>query len=134
MRRVFGDSFYFIALLNGRDFCHAKARQITQELEGAPILTTRWVLAEVGNALSGLGARKSFTLFLEGLKGQRRVLVIEGSDALFDQGVRLFASRIDKEWSLTDCISMAVMRSESIDEVLSGDRHFGQAGLRLLMG
>jgi len=134
MKRVFGDSFYFIALLNARDFYHAQARQVTRELEGVTVVTTRWVLAEVGNALSGLGARTSFSMFLEGLTGQRRVLALDGSDALYEHGVRLFASRVDKEWSLTDCISMEVMRIEGIDEVLIGDRHLAQAGFKLLLG
>jgi len=41
---------------------------------------------------------------------------------------------VDKEWSLTDCISMEVMRIEGIDEVLICDRHLAQAGFKLLLG
>lgn len=37
------------------------------------------------------------------------------------------ASRLDKDWSLTDCISFVVMRDEGITEALTGDRHFEQA-------
>jgi uncharacterized protein len=133
MTRAFGDSFYFIALLNARDFCHAEAREVTMQLQGRTIVTTRWILAEVGNALSGLGARKSFTTFVEGLSTQRRVIVVKDSDTLYERGARLFASRWDKEWSLIDCISFEVMRHEGIDEVLSGDRHFTHAGFKLLM-
>ncbi|MDO8539842.1 MAG: hypothetical protein Q7S40_05325 [Opitutaceae bacterium] len=97
MTRAFGDSFYFIALLNAHDFCHARAREITQELQGVTIVTTRWVLAEVGNALSGFGSRKSFAIFMTGLATQSRVLVLKDSDTLYERGARLFAARLDKE-------------------------------------
>jgi len=56
MRRAFGDSFLFIALLNPRDCFHQRAVEITRDWEGQ-IITTRWVLAEVGNALCGVKAR-----------------------------------------------------------------------------
>lgn len=132
MKRVFGDSFYFIALLNARDFHHEQARSITRNLPGT-VVTTRWVLAEVGNALSSLGARRSFALFLAGLATQGEVSVLPDSDLLYERGVRLFATRSDKEWSLTDCISIEAMRHEGLTEVLTGDRHFLQAGFTLLL-
>ena len=50
MKRLFADSFYFIALLNERDACHRRAAELSRE-SGAVIVTTRWVLAEVADAL-----------------------------------------------------------------------------------
>jgi hypothetical protein len=85
MNRVFADSFFFIALLSPRDVCHAEALRLTRELP-SKIVTTRWVLAEVGNAFSGLGARRSFERFVNGLRDQNRVAVLPDSDALFDDG------------------------------------------------
>jgi hypothetical protein len=41
--------------------------------------------------------------------------------------------RSDKDWSLTDCISFAVMEDEGIHEALTGDQHFEQAGFRALL-
>ena len=35
--------------------------------------------------------------------------------------------------SLTDCISFEAMRSEGINETLTGDHNFAQAGFTLLM-
>ena len=60
MRRAFGDSFFFIALLNPRDSFHQTAVEVSRHWEGQ-IITTRWVWAEVGNALCGVNARRSFT-------------------------------------------------------------------------
>lgn len=133
MSRVFGDSFYFIALLNARDYHHHRAREITRDLK-VTIVTTRWVIAEVGNALSGLGARRSFAQFLDGLSTQSRVVILPDSDRLYEAGAKLFGTRFDKEWSLTDCISFEAMRSEGIHEALTGDVHFAQSGFTMLMG
>ena len=66
MKRAFGDRFFFIALLNARDFHHQRVVAFRRGWEGR-IVTTRWVLAETGNALSGTQARASFTSFHDGL-------------------------------------------------------------------
>ncbi|MDO8539844.1 MAG: hypothetical protein Q7S40_05335 [Opitutaceae bacterium] len=49
------------------------------------------------------------------------------------RGAELFAARLDKDWSLTDCISFGVMRDHHIEEALTGDHHFTQAGFKRLM-
>ncbi len=50
-----------------------------------------------------------------------------GAD-LYHRGLNLYGDRPDKEWSLTDCISFAVMSEQHIVEALTRDRHFKQAG------
>jgi predicted nucleic acid-binding protein len=40
---------------------------------------------------------------------------------------------MNKEYSLTDCISINAMKSESIEEILTNDHHFGQEGFRVLI-
>jgi predicted nucleic acid-binding protein len=44
----------------------------------------------------------------------------------------LYEQRPDKAYSLTDCISMQVMRREGLTEVLTNDHHFIQEGFRVL--
>ena len=51
----------------------------------------------------------------------------------FLRGLELYEARLDKDYSLTDCISMNVMRAASIDEALTNDRHFSQEGFTVLM-
>jgi uncharacterized protein len=46
-------------------------------------------------------------------------------------GVLLFAERADKNWSLTDCVSFALMRQRGIRRALAFDHHFEQAGFTI---
>lgn len=43
-------------------------------------------------------------------------------------GLSLHASRSDKGYSLTDCISMQMMRELGLFEILTHDHHFAQEG------
>ena len=52
MKPVFGDSHYFFALTNPRDAYHGRATRFASEWRGI-IVTTRWVLAELCDGLSG---------------------------------------------------------------------------------
>jgi predicted nucleic acid-binding protein len=46
--------------------------------------------------------------------------------------LNLFEDRPDKGYSLTDCMSMQVMRRDGLTEVLTNDHHFSQEGFRIL--
>lgn len=58
--------------------------------------------------------------------------VIEITRALFLDGLTLYRARPDKEYSLTDCISMHIMRREGLTDVLTNDHHFTQEGFHIL--
>ena len=47
--------------------------------------------------------------------------------------IDLYEKRLDKDHSLTDCSSMAAMRSLGISEILSTEDHFHQEGFALLL-
>jgi predicted nucleic acid-binding protein len=129
---MFADSFFFIALLNERDACHQRATEVSQEF-GAVIVTTRWVLAEVADALCAPAWRGRAGAFIAFVLTAQGFLVQGRSDELFARGMDLYRSRHDKEWSLTDCISFVVMADEGLAEALTGDRHFEQAGFKALL-
>jgi predicted nucleic acid-binding protein len=61
------------------------------------------------------------------------VTVLPQSRDSFLAGLRLYELRLDKAYSLTDCISMEIMRREKLDEVLTHDEHFSQEGFRPLL-
>jgi len=57
---------------------------------------------------------------------------IVSGDEWLRRGLHLFERRRDKAWSLTDCISFAVMTDRGLTDALTGDHHFEQAGFRAL--
>ena len=61
-------------------------------------------------------------------------VVIISIDATLEASAwRLWASRSDKNWTLTDCTSFLVMQQRKLIEALTADHHFEQAGfIRLL--
>ena len=67
MRRVFADTYYWIALLNDKDQGHATVQTVSQTLQGAQIVTTDEVLSEFLAHFSGHGpaVRQVTTHFVE---------------------------------------------------------------------
>lgn len=132
MRRVFADTFYFLALLNADDDAHARAVGFTAVYSGE-LITTAWVLTELADALCSPINRPEFIATLADLRASSQVRIIPPDVAIFEKGIQLFSARLDKEWSLTDCISFEVMKREGIAEALTGDHHFEQAGFQALL-
>ena len=135
MDDLFLDTAYAIALSNASDDLHDRALELSESLERgrARLVTTRAVLLEIGNALSKQRFRSAAVSLLEALEQDAGVEIIDLSPTLYSRGLQLFAQRPDKEWSLTDCISIAVMRDRNLTQVLTADHHFEQAGYHILL-
>lgn len=133
-RAVFADSFFWIALLNRSDNRHAEAVRLNQSFEKAFFVTTDDVLIEVLNYFSGRGPlfRQKAATLVHRLRARRSVRLIAQTRSLFDAGLALYETRLDKGYSLTDCLSMVTMRDRGVTDVLSDDRHFEQEGFRCL--
>jgi predicted nucleic acid-binding protein len=97
------------------------------------MVTTRWVLTEVGDALSAAPVRSRAFRFISDLAGNRGVEVLNKSDSWFEEGLASYGRHADKDWSLTDCISFAAMHARGIREALTADHHFKQAGFITLL-
>jgi predicted nucleic acid-binding protein len=119
VKQTFADSFYLLAIFNGRDAAHELALAASKELQGV-LVTTDWV-------------RSGCADFIDDLRRSPRVEVEPASRALFDAGLGLYRQRADKGWSLTDCISFVVMQDRKMTDALTGDHHFEQAGFRALL-
>jgi hypothetical protein len=130
---VFVDTFYLIALLSEADPAHGKAAAWADAATGVRLMTTAWVLTELADALCRRDNRRLAVEFLRSVNRRNDFEVVPFNQALFDAGLSLYESRPDKDWSLTDCISFVVMEREGLTEALTGDRHFTQAGFRVLL-
>lgn len=99
------------------------------------LLTTNYVIAELVALLTEplRVPRPRIIAFVNGLKTSPYVDVMHVDAMLDEQAWQLLTQRQDKEWSLVDCSSFAVMQQRGIIESPTTDRHFEQAGfVRLL--
>lgn len=95
--------------------------------------TTAWVMAELASYLAAPVNRSIFDRLLTSIRSSPGVRFIPASRELFDAGAELYAARVDKAWSLVDCISFLVMQREGLTEALTTDHHFTQAGFVTLL-
>lgn len=109
MNTVFADTAFYLAFLNPRDEWYAQSQEVSRTLEGVT-LTTEYVLLELGSHLCLGRNRGIFVRFVEMLRRHPKSVIVSTSSALFDAGLALFSARIDKDWSLVDCISFVVMK------------------------
>jgi predicted nucleic acid-binding protein len=134
MRHLFADTFYWVALFSPRDRWHRQALDISRILGEHHLWTTDEVLTEFLAICSATGPR----LRQRAVNLVRRMLtdpgitVLPQTHASFLEGLMLYEQRSDKQYSLTDCISINATRQNNIIEVLTHDRHFEQEGFQPL--
>jgi len=132
MSPVFADTSFYAAIVNRRDQLHTRAKEAAARLTG-PVVTTEFVLIETANFCLEGPRRAVFLRLVANLRASPTVEIIPASAHDFQRGLDLFAARLDKDWSLTDCISFSVMRERGLTQALTGDRNFEQAGLIALL-
>lgn len=133
MKTIFVDTLYWVAMTHPGDQWHAAALAATKRITGAVIVTTDEVLVEYLNALAGVPRiRAAAARAVGAMKTTDDVEIVPQSSGSF-AGLELYENRPDKGYSLTDCVSMQVMRERGITEVLSRDHHFEQEGFTLLI-
>jgi predicted nucleic acid-binding protein len=133
MTPLFADAFFFVALLNSKDLAHQRALPYIEPDMSQPLVTTDWVLVEVGDAMALTARnRNAFLRLYRALRSNPVVEIVRGEEWL-ESGIDLYDRRPDKSWSLTDCISFVVMADRGLTEALTGDHHFEQAGFRALL-
>jgi len=134
MKVLFADSFYWIALLDSKDQWHQRVRDFSRNFKSPYLVTTDDVLTEVLNFFSAYNSRLR-QLAIQQVRGvfiSHNVQVMPQTRERFIAALDLYEQRPDKEYSLTDCISMQVMKEMGITEVLTHDRHFAQEGFMIL--
>jgi uncharacterized protein len=135
MKTVFADAFYWIALINPGDDWHLTARHISLTLYPTMLITTEDVLTEMLNFYASKGIQKRQRAFaaLQNIFTNPSMQVVPQTHESFQSGVDFYQARLDKGYSLTDCISMQTMRQLGITEVLTHDKHFTQEGFVILL-
>lgn len=137
-KRVFWDTAAFVALANSADVWHMAAVAVSREManDRATIVTTDAVLTEVINTFSRIAWRPVAVRIVTALQrsvalGAAKLVPVD--ESLWLRGWQLFGQRTDKDWSLTDCISLVVMRELGLTQAFTSDHHFEQAGFTILL-
>src|SRR4051812_37696071 len=111
---VFVDTAMVIALLIETDEHHAEAWSAILSMQRTAFVTTRAVCLEIGSALSRPRYRPLAVEVLASIENDPAFEVVPLLEDLYAEGLTLFTARTDKAWSLTDCLSFAVMRKRGI--------------------
>src|SRR5262245_28770215 len=132
---VFLDTVALIALMHVRDQFHHQATRVETELtaSGRPIVTSDWVLTEFLAAFAKSNLRSAACQAVRRLQHNPVVSIVPADRSAWQRAFDLYADRLDKNWSLVDCLTILTCRDRGTQEVFSNDRHFAQAGLKLLL-
>jgi predicted nucleic acid-binding protein len=138
MNEVFADIAYLAALLSKDDDLHELALLQAEDLgkdQTSVLVTTDAVLIELLSLFSGRGAegREAAASLAQELLDSPSFVVLPQTRDRVRSAHRLYAERLDKEWSGVDCLSIVVMNERGITRVLTHDHHFEQAGLTRLL-
>ena len=134
MKEVFADTLYWIAIAHPKDQWKAPALEAKRKLGDVIIVTTDEVLTEFVNALSkGADLRAAAVRIVRTILKNTNVKVVSQTRDGFLKGLERYENRPDKDYSLTDCISMNVLESVGIRKVLTNDHHFDQEGFTVLI-
>lgn len=126
---VFVDTSAFAALASVVDQDHDAAKAIQARIvqERRPLVTTNWVLAETHALLLGrvgrhLALRVLLTIDRSG------IAIVRVSENDERQARHILEQYDDKDFSLTDATSFALMERLGITRAFTFDRHFAQYG------
>ena len=132
---VLVDTWAIIALTNNRDAMHQRVTEVSQQLteEGRPLVTTDWILTEFLGFATRPPNREVAVNIVERLRQSAWIEVVPATREQWEEGFQLYRDRLDKSWSLVDCISIWLCQRLVITDVFTGDHHFEQAGLKILV-
>lgn len=135
MRTIFVDTFFYVDAMSQNSDLRTKAEKAVAAIGQAQFVTTDLVLTELLNYYADYKPfiRKAAANLARNLLANAKTEVIQFSHQDFLEGLTFYESRLDKGYSLTDCISMNVMRERGIIEVLTHDHHFAQEGFVVLI-
>ena len=97
------------------------------------VITTDYIVTEAVNLANARAGHHVAVRILD-LMEQTSGIRIEWVGSLRFEAAKAFYRRhADHRYSFTDCTSFIVMRELKISDALTTDRHFGEAGFRMLL-
>lgn len=132
---MFVDTAFWVSFINPEDRNYEFTQHLAKKYELAGWVTTDAVLWETLSFYSRFSPaiRVSVAETLEALYSESHIAIVTGGKNWLIAATEFYRKRPDKHWSGVDCFSMLVMESKAIQDVLTTDHHFKQAGFNALM-
>jgi predicted nucleic acid-binding protein len=138
VRLLFVDTSYFVAIFNDDDEWHDRALELGDELAASRDVRFLTITNVLGEFLTSMSKRheaikREAVEFVRDVLLRPQIDVVSPDTELFEAAVAFYHRRLDKQYSLVDCLSMVVCQSRSINEVLTADHDFEQERLVALL-
>lgn len=132
---VFVDTSGFYALLVKRDDRHDLAVEVLQaaRAERRGFVTSDYILDETATLLKARGVGHLLSELFRTVQLSRACRMEWIGVDRFSDAWSFFLKHADKDWSYTDCTSFVVMRQLHLQQALTKDDHFRQAGFLPLL-
>lgn len=133
MEKVFLDTSFLVALEDKRDQNHLNALNYWNSAKSSvsPV-TTSYRCDETVTLFNRRNLHEKAVEIGERLIYSPDIDFIYIDKETFLEGWEYFKIYQDKDYSLTDCISFAIMNKEKILKVIAFDVHFKQAGFEMI--
>ena len=134
MRSVFVDTSAFVALRNGSEAEHARARETLTGLieERAALFTSNYVFAETYTALLVRVGRTEAIEWGRRFRAGTAIELVRLEPEVEEEAWEILERHGDKRWSYVDATSFALLERHGGEEAFAFDAHFAQRGLRVL--
>jgi len=96
------------------------------------LVTTNYVITELVALLSSRYhlPRHRVIAWINAVEANAKIEIVYIDQTLHREAWQLLEAHLDKEWSLVDASSFAIMRRFGMTDALTTDHHFRQAGFR----
>jgi uncharacterized protein len=134
---VFVDSSALKANYDSSDDRHADATELmrkiaARETEITSFVTTDYVLDEAVTLTRFAHSHAKAVELADVMLSSKFCRLVYCDESLFSAGIEIFRKHSDKEWSVTDCLSFATMKTYDVKTAFTFDAHFEQARFAIL--
>jgi predicted nucleic acid-binding protein len=128
---IFADTGAFLALYLQRDQYHRQAVKLWRTVE-PPVLTSNHVMDELATLLGRQAGFFEAANRVTDLYHSPTVDILESTREDELDAVSLMRKYADQAISFTNCVSFAIMRRQRVRTAFTFDRHFRNAGFRVI--
>jgi predicted nucleic acid-binding protein len=128
---IFADTGAFLALYLRRDQYHRQAVKLWPTV-APPVLTSNHVMDELATLLGRQAGFSEAANRIQDLYHSPTIDILASTREDELDAVSLMRKFADQDISFTDCMSFAIMRRQRIRTAFTFDRHFRDAGFRVI--